>query len=88
MVFALMPLQRFAEHVVTMAMPNSQNTPEYAVARKLQVYEAALTEALPDGIISGRERELLNRLRDSLEISESDADAIERDLQGHLANVA
>lgn len=69
-------------------MPNTQNTPEYAVARKLQVYEAALTEALPDGIISERERELLNRLRDSLEIAESDADAIERDLQGNLASIA
>jgi len=29
--------------------------------RKLQVYEAALTEALPDGKISERKRELLVR---------------------------
>jgi tellurite resistance protein len=49
--------------------------------RKLQVYEAALTEALPDGDISERERDLLERLRDSLGISPADADAIERELQ-------
>ena len=40
-------------------------------------YEAALTEALPDGNISERERELLNRLRDSLGISIADAETIE-----------
>ncbi len=80
-VFFLAPLQRFAERVVSVAMPNTQNTPEYIAFRKLQVYEAALTEALPDGNISERERELLNRLRDSLGISVLDADAIESELQ-------
>jgi hypothetical protein len=83
-VFALTPLQRFAERVASVAMPNTENTPEYAASRKLQVYEAALTEALPDGNISERERELLNRLRDSLGISASDADAIQRELQKSL----
>ena len=83
-VFFLAPLQRFAERVASVAMPNTENTPEYAMFRKLQVYEAALTEALPDGDISERERELLNRLRDSLGISVSDADAIEGELQKGL----
>lgn len=80
-VFFLVPLQRFAERVAGAAMPNTENTPEYAMFRKMQVYEEALTEALPDGNISERERELLNRLRDSLGISESDAGAIESELQ-------
>jgi hypothetical protein len=83
-VFFLAPLQRFAERVASVAMPNTENTPEYAMFRKLQVYEAALSEALPDGNISERERELLNRLRDSLGISVSDADAIEGELQKGL----
>ena len=68
-------------------MPNTENTPEYAAFRKLQVYEAALTEALPDGNISERERELLNRLRDSLGISVVDADAIEGELQEGLPSI-
>ncbi len=45
-VFFLAPLQRFAERVAGMAMPNTRNTPEYAAFRKLQVYEAAVAETL------------------------------------------
>jgi hypothetical protein len=61
-------------------MPNTQNTPEYAVFRKMQVYEAALAEAWQADGISDRERALLARLRDSLGISETDAAAIEAEL--------
>ena len=81
LMFFLAPLQRFADRVAGAAMPNTENTPEYLAFRKLRVYESALTDALPDGKISERERDLLNRLRDSLEISVSDAEAIENDLR-------
>jgi len=84
LVFFLTPLQRFAERVATLAMPNAQNTPEYAAYKKLQVYGAALEEALQGGI-SEKERALLNRLRESLEIAPSDATALEQDLQNHEA---
>jgi hypothetical protein len=80
-VFFLAPLQRFAERVASVAMPNTHNTPEYAAHRKMQVYEAALAEALQEGGISGKERSLLNRLRDSLDISATDAETMEQDLQ-------
>lgn len=80
-VFFLAPLQRVAERVASAAMPNTENTPEYAAYRKMQVYEAAVAEALPDGNISERERALLNSLRDSLGISTADAEALERELQ-------
>ncbi|MDH3401958.1 MAG: hypothetical protein OEM03_13460 [Chromatiales bacterium] len=79
-VFFLAPLQRFAERVASVAMPNTRNTPEYAAFRKLQVYEAALAEAMEGGGISAKERALLNRLRDSLGISEADAEAMEGDM--------
>ena len=79
-VFFLAPLQRFSESVASAAMPNTENTPEYAAHRKMQVYEAAVAEALPDGNISDRERRLLNTLRDSLGISAADAYAIEGEL--------
>jgi hypothetical protein len=62
-------------------MPNTSDTPEYAAYRKMQVYEAALADALPDGI-STKERALLNHLRDSLAIAAVDAEALERDLSG------
>jgi hypothetical protein len=80
-VFFLAPLQRFAERVASNAMPNTQNTPEYAAHRKLQVYESTVAEALQGGDISEKERALLNRLRDTLGIARADADAIERDLK-------
>jgi hypothetical protein len=84
--FFLAPLQRFAERVATVAMPNTQNTPEYASFRKMQVYEAALAEALLEGGISEKERTLLVHLRDSLGISEFDAEAIEEELQSQPAS--
>lgn len=80
-VFLLAPLQRFAERVASAAMPNTRNTPEYTAFRKLQVYEAAVTEARQGGGISPKERALLVRLRDSLGISIADAETLERDLQ-------
>jgi hypothetical protein len=79
-VFFLAPLQRFAESVASIAMPNTKNTPEYTTFRKMQVYEEAVSEAHYQGGISEKERSLLVRLRDSLGISESDADAIEGEL--------
>ena len=62
-------------------MPNTKNTPEYATFRKMQAYEEAVFEAHYEGGISGKERALLVRLRDSLGISVSDADAIEVELK-------
>ncbi len=87
-VFFLAPLQRFAEGVASVAMPNTQNTLEYAAHRKMQVYEAAVAEAVPDGNISDRERALLNSLRESLGISAADADALEGELMKRLPGIA
>lgn len=81
LMFFLTPLQRMADGVSRVVMPNTTDTAEYAAYKKLQVYEAALSDALPGGI-SGKERALLNHLRDSLGISAADADALERDLSG------
>jgi hypothetical protein len=81
LMFFLAPLQRFAERVSSAAMPNTKNTPEYVSFRKFQVYESAVSEALLEGGISTKERKLLNHLRESLGLSESDADAIEDSLK-------
>ena len=79
-VFFMTPLQRFAERVASTAMPNTQNTPEYAAHRKLQAYEAAVAEALQGGGVSQKERALLTRLRDSLGVAPADAETLEREL--------
>jgi hypothetical protein len=85
LMFFLAPLQRFAEGVASTAMPNTKNTPEYAMFRKMQVYESAMIEAHFEHGVSDRERALLNRLRDSLDISEADAEAIELELNSRPA---
>jgi hypothetical protein len=74
----LKPLQAFAEKVVALLMPNTQNTAEYRNSRKVQMYEEAVAEAHAEGGISVKERNLLARLRDSLDIAEFEAEAIER----------
>lgn len=78
-VFFLAPLQRLAERVASAAMPNTHSTPEYAAFRKLQVYQAAVAEALPGGI-SEKERALIRHLQQSLGICAQDAAAIEAEL--------
>jgi len=83
-VFFLAPLQRFAERVAHAAMPNTQNTPEYAAFRKMQVYESSVSDALIGGV-SEKERVLLNTLRDTLGISPADAMSLEKELlQGQI----
>lgn len=79
-IFFLNPLQRFAERVAASAMPNTENTPEYVAFRKMQVYEAALVDAMAEGGISAKERALLARLQSSLGITDADAAAIEKEL--------
>jgi len=86
--FFLAPLQRFAEGVASAAMPNTKNTVEYTMFRKMQVYEEAVSEAHYKGGISEKERALLVRLRDSLGISASDADAIESELKKRQPSVS
>jgi hypothetical protein len=88
LMFFLAPLQRMAERVASAAMPNTDNTPEYAAFRKMQVYEAALVDALAEGGISAKERALLGHLRDSLGITPADAEAIERELTAGPSNGA
>lgn len=73
----LKPLQAFAEKVVNNLMPNTKDTPEYKSSRKIEVYQEAVSEAVYDGVISARERNLLIRLRDSLGVSAAEAEAIE-----------
>jgi len=84
-VYFLAPLQRLAERFANRAMPETVNSPEYRAFRKLQVYEAALAEALRGEDISAKERAILASLRESLGVSADDARSIENDLRERLA---
>lgn len=65
----LRPIQRFAERFAGRVMDDVEETPEYLRSRKRTVYRAALEGAVEDGVISDKERDILERLRRELEIS-------------------
>ena len=79
LVFFLDPIQRAAESLSNAAMPNTFNTPEYEVFRKLQVYDSALRAALEDGHVSERQRRVLDSMIESMGIDKIVAQRMEKD---------
>ena len=79
LVFFLDPIQRAAERLSNVAMPNTVQTPEYENYRKLQVYESALQAALEDGHISRRQRRVLDSMIHSMGIDAKVAEQLEND---------
>lgn len=78
LLFALTPLQRFAEHVADRAMPHVRDDSEYRLVKKLEVFRAAYEGALEDGVVTDRERTILARLQDQLGITATEALQVER----------
>lgn len=76
--FAIHPLQRFAEGLSDKAMPKTGATPEYLAFRKMEVYKAAVEE-LAVGGVTAKERRALDALRGKLGIGVADAKAMEHD---------
>jgi hypothetical protein len=81
LVFAMAPLQRAADRVANAALPNADASRQYLEFRKLQVYQAALEGAYDDGLVTGKERTVLERLRAELAIAPEAAAAVEADLR-------
>jgi hypothetical protein len=76
----LRPMQRLALSITNRLMHSVQNTPEYLGVRRLVVYRAALEEVVEDGLVTDKERRILNHLRDDLGISQAEAVALEKEL--------
>ncbi|HET6403140.1 MAG TPA: hypothetical protein VFH78_00710, partial [Candidatus Thermoplasmatota archaeon] len=66
LLFALAPLQRFAEQVSDRAMPRVHDTEDYRLVRRREAYAAAVEAALTDGEITEKERDILAAMADSL----------------------
>ncbi len=79
-VLVLRPVQRFAEVLAGSVMRGVKDTPDYVETRKYDVYSATLEGVLEDGAITARERKILNRLREQLEIPTDVADRLEREM--------
>ncbi len=78
LVFFLAPLHRWAEWISSAVTNADIEGPEYATYQKFQMYRSAFEETLALGEIGSSQRTLLNRLRDSLNISEVDAKRLEK----------
>ena len=78
---ALRPIQRLALRMSNRLMHSVQNTPEYLEVRRLEVYRAALEGAVEDGLVTDKERTILDRLRDELGISAGEAVALENEFK-------
>ena len=79
MLLAINPLQKTADKLADKAMPQVQDTAEYAAFRKLEVYKAAVEE-LAVGGITPKERRALDALRAKLDVGAAAASAMERDV--------
>ena len=76
----LRPIQGLALRMTNGLMRSVQNTPEYLDVRRLEVYRAALEGAVQDGIVTDKEREILDQIRDDLGIPPGAAVALEKEL--------
>lgn len=80
-VILIRPVQGFAEGLASQVMKGVEDTPEYLDRQKHRVYRAALEGALEDGRISERERSILARVREQLDISPETASRLEEALR-------
>jgi hypothetical protein len=81
LVFFLAPLQRLADRVANVAVPETENSPEYEAFRKLQIYHTALEGAYSDGRVTRKDRVILDGLRRTLGIGDADAQRVEDDMR-------
>ena len=80
LVFAVAPINRLAERLSDRAMPNVQDTEEYRIFRKLEIYGEAYAGAVEAGEIGAVRRAALNRLRARLELTAEDVESLEAEL--------
>jgi len=84
-VLLLRPVQHFAEGLADRLMPGVQDTPGYIDLRKGEVYRAALEGAVEDGVMTRRERAMLDRLRVQLGIGPDEALRMEQEMRAAAA---
>ena len=74
----LRPIHQIALKITGGLMPGVDETAAYLETRKMEVYRAAFEGAVEDGVVTEKERRILTRLRDKLELAEDDAIAVEQ----------
>lgn len=70
-------VERLAQRIVNRLLPGVSRDARYLERRKEEVYAAAVEGAIADGVVTHRERDILERLRRELGLSEADAHRVE-----------
>ena len=71
------PAWRLGAHFANALLPGIVETEEFRHRRRLEVYRASLESVAADGLITERERRILETMRTKLSISRDDANRIE-----------
>lgn len=80
MVTVFVPLKNAASNFTDMLFPHSVH--KSSITRDLEIYRKQLEGVWKDETITEKERMLLNTLKSSLDISEEDAERLEREVLG------
>ncbi len=83
----LTPLHRWADHFSSKLVSADIDDDDYPASRSLQIYSAAVEETMAYGEITRGHISLLNRLKDSLNVSQDDATRLELNLNFRRASV-
>lgn len=82
LLFAIVPLQHFAQRVADKAMPGVKPVGEMTEDERAEAYRRQLEAAYVDGVVDTSERRILEAAREALEIDGDIALAIEREVMG------
>jgi hypothetical protein len=77
LLFAISPLQRFAERVADTAMPGVKGVGDMTPSERTVVYREAARQAWSDGHLDASERAMLDRLRGTLRLGTDEASRLE-----------
>lgn len=84
--FLLRPIEAWVKGLGNRVAPNVQESQNYLIYKKMEVYKVALESAYESGgHVTMKERLALGKLRDKLGLSVNDADLIEREVVEKLA---
>jgi len=79
LLFALAPLQHFAERVATVAVPGAKPVGEMTGAQRADLYRTLAKQAWADGVLTLDERGMLDAARQQLGLSNDEATRLERE---------
>jgi hypothetical protein len=85
LLFALTPLQHAAERVASAAVPGARPVGQLSVEDRTRLYRDAASQAWADGSLSRDEAAMLRSMQRGLGLSDAEAQAIEREVEGARA---